>query len=584
MPHAGLRSPRRAALAALGLLALAGCAATPSAPGPAAPGTPVFEEIVLAPGPAEPLAAGSREEALYKALVAEIAGQRGQFDVAVENYMDLLRRSPGDAALAERVTRVTLYAEADAEAYEAAQAWVRAEPSSLEARQALASLQLARGELDAAQANLEFVLDAPGSEAGEVFRSVVGLLGAAEDRQGALELMRRLAERRPADPDSQFAYALLAVRAERMPEARQAMERVLELTPANPGIVMAYLGILQKQGDTAAAAAWLESVLEQRPQDFDLRLIYARLLADEKRYAEARREFERLEREAPPNSDVQYALGLLLLQEDQPEKARVYFEKMHELGQNRAEASFYLGQIAEFDGRLDQALDYYRAVDGSEFLFDAQLRAAGLLARQGKFEEARAHLRAVGEANPELAVQAARAEAELLAEAGRLEEAMAVYDRALAPGYDADLLYARAMLAERLGRLEVLERDLRAIIEQDPDNAQALNALGYTLADRTDRHQEALELIERALKISPEDFYILDSMGWVLHRLGRNEEALEYLQRAQAVREDPEVAAHIVQVMLAKGDREGARRVLEAAEKAFPDNEKLRAVRPLLGP
>ena len=161
---------------------------------------------------------------------------------------------------------------------------------------------------------------------------------------------------------------------------------------------------------------------------------------------------------------------------------------------------------------------------------------------------------------------------------------MAVYDAALAEYYDTELLYTRAMLAEKMDALDILERDLRAIIEEEPENAQALNALGYTLADRTERYQEAHDLIRRALELSPADFYILDSMGWVLYRLGRFEEAISYLRQARELRDDPEVAAHLAEVLWVTGDRDGARDVWESALRTTPGDAILLDVIERLAP
>jgi tetratricopeptide (TPR) repeat protein len=152
---------------------------------------------------------------------------------------------------------------------------------------------------------------------------------------------------------------------------------------------------------------------------------------------------------------------------------------------------------------------------------------------------------------------------------------MEVYNAALENGYNSELLYSRAMLAEKMGQLQLLETDLRAILEQEPDNAQALNALGYTLADRTARYDEAYHLIRRALELSPEDFYILDSMGWVLYRLGRLDEAIDFLQRARAIRDDAEVAAHLAEVLWVKGEKDAARDVWESAVKTTPNHPLL---------
>lgn len=206
----------------------------------------------------------------------------------------------------------------------------------------------------------------------------------------------------------------------------------------------------------------------------------------------------------------------------------------------------------------------------------AQIRYAVLLGQQAGVEQAQHFLHALSQKSPQESIRLRRAEAEILIEAERLEQAMAVYNEALAahPG-DTELLYARAMLAEKIDRLDILEGDLRAILMQDPDNADALNALGYTLADRTDRHQEALELITRALSLKPHDYYILDSMGWVLYRMGRYEEAIKHLRRALAVNEDPEVAAHLGEVLWMMGNKKAARSVWQKALQSTPEDQGL---------
>lgn len=172
----------------------------------------------------------------------------------------------------------------------------------------------------------------------------------------------------------------------------------------------------------------------------------------------------------------------------------------------------------------------------------------------------------------------------MLAEARHFQDAMDVYDKALQKGYDEDLLYSRAMLAEKMDRLDVLEMDLRAILDKDPKNSQALNALGYTLADRTDRYDEAYDLIERALEISPNDFFVLDSMGWILYRLGRLDEAIEFLNKALSVKNDPEIAAHLGEVLWVKGDKEAAQAIWDTALRETPNDDRLRKVINRLNP
>ncbi len=243
-----------------------------------------------------------------------------------------------------------------------------------------------------------------------------------------------------------------------------------------------------------------------------------------------------------------------------------------------------MGRISEENEDLEKASNWYRGVSSGKNYFDAQMRIGMLLGKQNKIEEARLHLAKIRtQSNREKSVLI-QAEAEMLAENSRFQEAMDVFDKALQEGYDEDLLYSRAMLAEKMDRLDVLEMDLRAILDKDPNNSQALNALGYTLADRTDRFDEAYDLIKRALEISPDDYFVLDSMGWILYRQGRLDEAIEFLSKALSGKNDPEIAAHLGEVLWVKGDKEAAQAIWDTALSETPNDDRLRKVINRLNP
>jgi tetratricopeptide (TPR) repeat protein len=477
--------------------------------------------------------------------------------------------------LAARATHLAIYARRDKEALEAAALWVKSAPADLEARQALAAMYIRHGKVNDALRELEFVLASQPGSRGQKLRQIANFLGREPDKATALKVMEQLVAKRQDDPDALFAYALLAIRADEVEKAREAMETVIEMVPPNSSIAMAYLSILRKQNDLPAALQWLESTLKQHPGEFDLRMVYARLLADARRFDEAHEQFEMLAVSAPDNADVQYALGLLNIQANRLDKARENFTTLVQKGHRVNEASYYLGQIAEAGEDYEKALKWYKAVDSGANYFDAQIKIALVLARQEKIEEAYDHLHGIRANGKEQRMQVVRVEGEILTELGKYTQAMAIYDEALGDDYDADLLYTRAILAEKMGQVDRMERDLRRILDREPDNAQVLNALGYTLADQTDRHEEAYELIKRAHQLSPDDFYILDSMGWVLYRLGRLEEAVRYLRQARAIRDDPEVAAHLSEVLWMMGDKEGARTVWESALKTTPGDQNL---------
>lgn len=570
------------AILSLGASLIGACAKLPSRPvSPSQASTPPVQEHALSTQ--APPRTELTEEVLYKFLLAEIAGQRGKLEISVETYLELARSIP-DPRLAERATQIAVFAKKDTEALEAAKLWTKYAPEDLDARQALAAMHIRHGQSEEALHELEYVMSSNKGDSTQKLRTIAGFLSREEDRVTALEVMERLVSQREGDADALFAYALLAVRAERYDRARQAMERVIELIPDDNQAILAYLSVLQKQGDADSALKWLEKRLKQQPQQPELRMVYARLLAEEKRFDEARVQFKLLEKAQPDNPDVQYALGWLGIQTNDLAESNAHFTALIESGRRVDEASYYLGHIAESKHDYDNALKRYRAIASGELHFDAQIRIALVLVQQDKAEEAMRHLRSVETRDSEQARRLVLAQAEILTAQGQYTEAMRVYDQALKTEHDTDLLYSRAMLAEKMGKLNLLESDLRRILDREPDNAQALNALGYTLADRTDRYQEAYSLIKRALKLRPDDFYILDSMGWVLYRLGKLEQALEYLRRAKLLRDDPEIAAHLGEVLWVKGDKQEAKNVWEDALKNNPDDKKLREVIDRLAP
>ncbi|MGH8702036.1 MAG: tetratricopeptide repeat protein, partial [Burkholderiales bacterium] len=239
-------------------------------------------------------------------------------------------------------------------------------------------------------------------------------------------------------------------------------------------------------------------------------------------------------------------------------------------------ARFYLGQLNEERKRFDEALKWYSAVAQGEQYITAQSRYAGILAKQGRLPEARKHLQEATAGDLQQRVQLTQAEAQLLRDASAYQEAFDVLGQALAKLPNTpDLLYDHAMAAEKLNRLDILEGNLKQLIKLRPDHAHAYNALGYTLADRNQRVAEAYGLIETALKLAPEDPFIQDSMGWVLYRMGRNKEGLDYLQRAFKQRPDPEIAAHLGEVLWALDQRDAAKKIWDEALKEHPNNEVL---------
>ncbi len=564
-------------------LLFAACARAPVAPPPAAPNLAHAEQVAMGAPLAEdllqyPSVASTSEhleaDPLYRILSAEFAGQREQLPFAVSQYSKLAATT-NDPALAERATKIALYAHDSVAALAAAERWVALAPTNLEARQIAAAMYVREGRAGPAIEHLKYVLAHDHSAEGTKLRMIANLLGREEDKETALAVMEQVLDKKINDPDTLLVYAVLALRADKLEASRNAMAQLVAKADINPTIALAYVGALQKQGEINEALQFLEKALARTPQEFGLRLLYARLLAEANRFDEARVQFTRLKRQAPDSTDVLYALGLLNLQTNRLPAAEKNFIEMRRYPERKDDANFYLGQIAEVRKQPAVALQAYREVTAGASLFQAQVRMAVLFASQKKVAEAQAVLAALKPDSDEQRRQVVLVEAEILAEQQDYAKAMAVFDRALNGTYDSTLLYSRAMLAERMNRLDVLEADLREILKREPDNTDALNALGFTLADRTARYAEAHDLIKRALALIPDNFYVLDSMGWVLYRLGRLEEAVPYLQKARAQRDDPEVAAHLGEVLWVLGRRQDARAVWDSALESHPEDQKI---------
>jgi tetratricopeptide (TPR) repeat protein len=565
--------------------ALASCTTKTATPDNSVGATPIPAATAKIPPYGEDLRVsheGLNSDTLYTLLVAELAGQRGDIDLALSNYVKLMRAIP-NVDIAERTAKVAAYAQKDDIATEAAQRWVDLAPKSLDARQTLAGEFLRTGKRDEAVAQLNYILQSAEAEPAQRMWAVANLLSREQDRKAALGIMDQLIAQHGKTPEALLADAMLAIRAEQPDKARAAMDEAMEIAPGNEGVALAYVGVLQKQGNTDTALKWLGSVLKKHPNEQGIRLIYARLFADNKQYDEAYREFKTVEKAQPDNADVRYALGLLELQRQNSAKAKPYFKALASNGEHADEARFYLGQIAESEKNDAEARKWFEQVQDGDLRVEAKLRVAAMLAHQGKIQDAQKYLQGVEPQSAAEHARLVRAQGEILIDAGQLRAAMDVYDKALQDNYDSELLYSRAMLAEKMNRLDVLERDLRRILENEPDNSQALNALGYTLADRTTRYEEAHALIKRALELSPNDFYILDSMGWVLYKLGKNDEAIVNLKKARELRDDPEVVAHLIEVLVAKGDKQQARDIFHSSIKANPDDEHLKKTKQKFG-
>jgi tetratricopeptide (TPR) repeat protein len=396
-----------------------------------------------------------------------------------------------------------------------------------------------------------------------------------------LALLRKLVARHPKVAEAHYAHAHAALSAGQFPEALEALKRVEQLNPGWEQAAILRAQTLAKTSRTEALG-YLKTYLEAYPKARDARLAYARMLVANNQFAEARAQFAQLAVEMPDSEEIALAAGLLALQMGSLEDAERYLSRAADLAREeggRADdstAQYYLAQVAEERQAFELAATRYRAIQTGEYLIPSRTRLALMLARQGKVAEARAELKSVKAANELQRIQLVQAEADLLREVKDHAAVFELLDKAVKASPDnVDLLYDRAMAAEKLDKLDVLEADLRKVIKLKPDYAHAYNALGYTLIEKTARLNEASELLEKALTLSPEDAFILDSMGWLHYRKGNLDKAKEYLERAWRLRQDPEIAAHLGEVLWMRGSQDEATKVWDGALRKHPKNEAL---------
>ena len=516
------------------------------------------------------------EPILYELLVGEIAVQRGDSELAARTYIDLAKRTR-DPRIARRAVEIANFARMPELALEAAKLWHEAEPDSAAALQMVTVYLAAVRRVDEAEPYLRQLLSSGETKPENVFMQVNRLLAADPDKAANLRLVRKLAAEYPDLPNAHFAVAQAAMAAADEQLALREIRRAAELRP-DWAVAAGFEAQILQTKSPAEAAKRLARYLEKYPEQNDVRMSYARLLVSDKRYAEARKQFERLLAANPDSTEVIYAVGLLAFQLKDYATAEESMKRLLALDYRDPDGARYiLGQIEEAQKRWAQAIAWYEQIRSGDHYLSSRLRVAQAMVREGKLDAARAYLHAVKVNSKQDEVRLVIAEAQLLRDADDSAGAFALLGRALEKSPDQpELLYDQALTAEKLGRYEVLEQNLRKVIKLQPDHAQAYNALGYSFADRKLRLPEARKLIEKALQLRPDDGFIIDSMGWVLYRQGDLAGAETYLRRAYGDQLDAEIGAHLGEVLWVEGKRDEARRIWNEALKNHPENETLR--------
>lgn len=529
-------------------------------------------------------------DVFYRILLGDIALQRGEPAVAARAYLEAARATRS-AALARRATEIAVGTRQRSAIEPAAKLWQELDPAAERPGQVLAAIaagNVSRLQTESPESELrarleKFLADAAvsGAGVGEPFLQLNRVFGQQSDKVAVFRLIVDLAEPYAGSAEAQFAIALAGLNTGLSDPAiakaaMEAADRALAIKPDWDRAVLVKAELLGK-ASASQAIAWLQDARARSPQSRAIKIALAQHLVEQKRYAEARALYREVLAADSSQRELQFGAAVLSVQMRDWDAAEADLQDLKRAGYGDAgQVEFYLAQVSEERGNLEAAIQRYRQVPEGERGWLAKLRIASVMGKQGKREEARRFLADLPAVTIEQRVQVRQTEAQIYRDANDHVKALAILEQGLAELPDAtDLIYDRAMVLEKLDRIEEAEGALRRLVEMKPDDAHALNALGYTLVDRTDRLDEGFRLIEKAHQLAPSDPFILDSMGWAMYRMGRLDDAERYLARAFAERPDPEIAAHWGEVLWAKGQQQKAKDIWQSQLKSTPDHPLL---------
>jgi tetratricopeptide (TPR) repeat protein len=503
------------------------------------------------------------EKLLFNLLAGEFAGNSGDIDLSVHYYQQAAEHS-NDSRIAARATYIALYGKRYEQALENLDRWNELAPEDQDVNRMYAITYIKLHQPKKAVPYIQKILEKFEGEAKEQALAVKKLLHKEAATKDGLIVLDELNRKQPNNLNLLILQARYAAQMEQYANAVGLLDQVLAIDPTLDDVHIIKARILEAQGEREASKALILKVIESHPDNTNLRMQYARMLVEDREFDAAREQFSILRERQPESPEVLMSLALLYIETRQLDEAAAFLDELIEMDKKVDVANYYHGRIAQSRDQHKQAIAYYLKVRNGSYVFEAKLRIAGLFARLDRADEAIEQLKVLAENTTSWPdrVRAYLAQGEILRSLQRYEEAFDMYSRALRQSPDdADLLYARALTAEKVDRLDITESDLIKVLSAEPENANALNALGYTLADRTERLEEALDYIRRAAKLVPDDPAILDSLGWVSYRLGKMQDALKWLSMAFEKLEDAEIAAHYGEVLWKANQQDKAREV-----------------------
>ncbi len=510
-------------------------------------------------------------ETLFDLIIAEMAGKQNRLEITLGNYIKQAHIT-NDPAVIARAARIAKYMNAHQATMDVAKLWLSIDPNNIEALQTI-TIQLIRvGHFEKAIEQMDKLL-AQNAPANFDFLVHHSRELSIKRRAKVIKTIDDLIKKYPRNPQLWFTKALLEHQSKHYEQSLKAANICLDIDKKYVSAIIFKAQLLNEKGQAESSRKLLKKATRKNPNHKRLGIVYARVLTEQNKLNAAQTQFSKLVEKFPEDTDLLLSLALISWENKLAEQAKTYLFSLIERKQKSDEAYTYLAQIANSEKKTMQAIEYYKKVSlGPQFL-NAQIQIAKLYAQTQQLDAARATLAGARNLQPQQAVQFYISEGDLLLTAEQYTQALEVFETALSEfPNNPNLLYSRAMLADKMGSLELMESDLRAILEQNPLSALALNALGYTLANRTNRYQEALELIQQAIAIEPNDPAIIDSLGWVYYKMGDLSTALQHLQKAYNLLKDHEIAAHLSEVLWKSGYPDQAKRIWQDALEQNPDS------------
>lgn len=516
---------------------------------------------------------------MFEIMAAELAGRRGMLDVAAENYLSASKKT-NDARVAERATKLAIFGRNWKHAQDAGKRWTELAPDDLESYQILAQIFLNQGNVEEASNTFNgLIVHSEDVKTG--MRTAVSTLLHDANHRAALDVSKNLSDWYPTDGMAKFGLARLQLSNGQKEPALESIDQSLSFNTDSSDAILLKGQILSELGRAPEGYGYVRSRVVDQPDNLIIRLGLARMLVEAEQYDEASREFDGIAKLAPDNANAMFSLGLLALESRRTDAAVTYLEQVIELGQYQSDSHYYLARIADNRQEFESAISHYEQVNDGDNAVDARIRSAEIYGKIGQVDLGRERLHRLRMINtdPQMQVRLILSEGRMLRDVSEYKASLSVFADGLKEYPDnVEMLYAHALTAENLGMDESFERDLRRVIELEPENAHALNALGYFLVDRGKRLDEAESYLNQAIGLSPEDPAIIDSLGWLNYRKGNYEEAIALLRKAFGKLVDPEIAAHLGEVLWVTGDEKSATEIWNKGLEVKPNDGLLRGV------